>query len=152
MNVPLRRLLRPALVCLTWGLMTSSVLLTFIFQGYFVPGFRPTFPTGPRELIFVAYLLVFLVAVLAGMLCSDLGEAVLLYFGSLAVTCTIEYVVLLVPSLTGIAGPPVLAEAGLVSLPDLALLVVFYSLFPVPLVLGLVGSLTGAAVGESYLS
>jgi hypothetical protein len=131
--------------------MTSSVLLTFIFQGYFVPGFRPTFPTGPRELIFVAYFLVFLVALLSGMLSSDIGEAVLLYFGSLAVTCAVEYVVLILPSLTGLASPTVLAEVGLVPLPDLALLVVFYSLFPVPLVLGLFGSFVGAALGESFL-
>ncbi len=132
--------------------MTASVLLTFIFQGYFVPGFRPTFPTAPRELIFVAYFLVFLVALLSGMLSSDIGEAVLLYFGSLAVTCAVEYVVLILPSLTGLAPPTVLAEVGLVPLPDLALLVVFYSLFPVPLVLGLFGSFVGAALGESFLS
>ena len=100
----------------------------------------------------MAYLLVFLIALLSGMLSSDIGEAVLLYFASLAVTCAVEYVVLILPSLTGLAGSAVLAEAGLVPLPDLALLVVFYSLFPVPLVLGLFGSLAGAALGESFLS
>jgi hypothetical protein len=130
--------------------MTSTILVFFVFQGYFIPGFNRIDPTTPSG-VFLAYLLVFLVALLSGMLLSEISIAIRAFFVSLAVAAMVEYLVLALPSILNIAGTDVLAQIGLPPISDTAIAIVFYSIFPVPLFLGLVGAFLGALLGEQFL-
>jgi hypothetical protein len=66
-------------------------------------------------------------------------------------SATIEYTILTLPSTVGSVGPQVLFEVGLAPLSDMAITIVFYSLFPLVLMLSLAGSMVGAMLGEAYL-
>ncbi len=132
---------------MAWGVLISTIILAFTFQGYFVPGFRAVY----RDLLFVAYILIFLVAVVSGMMLTEISTAVLSNFVSLALAGFLEYVVLTLPSTLGIAGLGVLADAGVPPLGDLAITIIFSTLFPVPTLVGFAGSVVGAALGEKVL-
>ncbi len=141
---------RACLVTVAWGVMTSAVLLAFIFQGYFVPGFRAPY-RDISGFFFLSYALIFLVAFVSGMLLSEFSAALGSFFASLGVAAVTEYLVLTLPSALGLAGLGVLAEFGIPPLSDLAIAIVFYSLFPVTLLLGFSGAIAGVFFGERYL-
>ncbi len=126
------------------------MILAFVFQGYLVPGiitpYRP-----PVEYVYLGYGLVALVAVASGVMLREISTTVGAFFASLAVAASVEYVVLTLPSMLDQTRSELLLQVGLAPLPDMAITIVFYSLFPVPLMLGFIGSLVGAALGESYL-
>ncbi len=113
----------------------------------------PGFNIANREIsgILLAYTLIFLVAVISGMILSEFSVALTGFFASLGVAAVVEYLVLVLPSILGIAGPDVLANIGLPPISDVAVTIVFSSLFPVPIILGLVGSIVGAILGERIL-
>jgi hypothetical protein len=146
----LRGPLRVMLIIAGWGVMTSAVVLAFVFQGYLVPGLVSSY-RPPQDYIYLAYLLVLLVAVASGMMFADLGHAVIAFFASQMVAATLEFIVLTLPSTIGQVDASLLLGAGLAPVPDMALTIVFYSLFPVVTLLGFAGSLIGAAMGETYL-
>jgi len=130
--------------------MTTTIILGFVFQGFLVPGivtqYRP-----PGNYALLSYLLVTLVAVASGMVLRDMSATVTAFIASLGITFTLEYSVLTLPSPLGQVDPGLLFQTGLAPLPDTAITIVFYSLFPVPIILGFIGSLLGAALGESLL-
>jgi hypothetical protein len=130
--------------------MTSAVVLAFVFQGYLVPGLTSNY-RPPQDYVYIAYALILLVALVSGMMISDLGRVVGALFVSLALSATIEYTILTLPSTVGSVGPQVLFEVGLAPLSDMAITIVFYSLFPLVLMLSLAGSMVGAMLGEAYL-
>ncbi len=135
---------------MTWGVMTSGILLAFIFQGYYVPGFRSPY-RDVSGFFFLSYALIFVVAFISGMLLSEFSAALGAFFASLGVAAVVEYLVLTLPSTLGLAGLPVLAEFGIPPLTDLAIAIVFQSLFPVAILLGLSGAVAGVFLGEKYL-
>jgi hypothetical protein len=130
--------------------MTCSVILWAIFQGYFIPGYGYQAYTDLTGL-FVAFVLIFLIAVSSGMVLGEPGMAVLSFFGSVFVNAVVEYTVLALPSSLGSAGSSQLGSLGLPPLPDLAIPLVFYSLFPVTMLLGFAGALVGSFLGERFL-
>ncbi len=130
--------------------MTSAVVLAFVFQGYLVPGLTSVY-RPPQDYVYIAYALILLVALVSGMMISDLGRVVGALFVSLALSATIEYSILTLPSTVGSVGPQALFEVGLAPLSDMAITIVFYSLFPLVLMLSLAGSIAGAVLGETYL-
>jgi hypothetical protein len=142
--------LRVGLVALAWALMTATIILAFVFQGFLVPGivtqYRP-----PGNYALLSYLLVTLVAVASGMILRDMSATVTAFITSLGITVALEYFVLALPSSLGQADPSLLFQTGLAPIPDTAIAIVFYSLFPVAIILGFIGSLIGAALGESLL-
>ncbi len=147
----LNPLLRELLIALSWGVTTSTILVSFVFQGYFVPGFNTANPQSTQSGVFLAYTLVFLVALFSGTLLSEFSIAIRASFVSLAVAAIVEYLVLTLPSILNIPGTDVLAQIGLPPIPDTAITIVFSSIFPGPLFLGLIGAFLGALLGERFL-
>ncbi len=142
--------LRPVLLTVAWGLMSCSILLYAIFQGYFIPGYGYT-PYTDLTGLYVAYFLILLTAVSSGMLLAEPGRALASFLGSLLIVVVVEYIVLMLPSLLGIVGIAQLGQLGILSLPDLAIGLVFYSIFPIVLMLSLFGAVAGSLLGERFL-
>jgi len=142
--------LRVLLVTIAWALMTTTIILAFVFQGFLVPGIITQYrPSG--NYAFLGYALVTLVAIASGMMLRDISATVASFIGSIGITVVMEYFVLTLPSSFGQVDPGLLLQVGLAPLPDTAITIVFYSLFPVAIILGFVGSLIGATLGESLL-
>lgn len=90
--------------------------------------------------------LLLLVSFMAGALVSDLGKAILGYFGAVIVASATLYLVAVLPSLTGAVDS---ANGALLQVLWISILV--RAFFPLPFIGILAASLVGAAVGETYL-
>lgn len=122
----------------------AALALAEIFQGQLIP---QKYYGGNTNQFFSAatgyYFGVLAVAVLAGLVINDAPRAVLSFFGSYVVSGLVIFLVLSLPALIGNSLPEVFFNA--------AITFTFTALFPIALLVGLVGTILGAALGERYL-
>ncbi|MBO0888571.1 hypothetical protein J2P12_05665 [Candidatus Bathyarchaeota archaeon] len=89
----------------------------------------------------------FAVCIVAGTALVDLGRVVLAYFITVPLSMAIVFFFAALPALDGQIGPP--ADQVVVIL---WLSIIVKLIFPVQLILFLIGSVIGAGIGEHYLS
>lgn len=101
--------------------------------------------TGTSQLGLAAFFVgIFLVSVFASFLINDVGKALFSFFGSYCLAGVVTYFVLALPGFVGAyAAPEVLVR--------LAIIFTFTASFPIPLVVELVGTLTGSWLAELFL-
>jgi hypothetical protein len=139
---------KPILVSLGWGITISSITLAAIFQGFLVPqGLGKFLPevTGGGQLGLAAFFAsIFVVSILASFLINDVGKALFAFFASYVLAGAVTYFVLALPGFVGAyAAPEVLVRV--------AIIFTFTASFPIPLVVELVGTLTGSWLAERFL-
>ena len=130
--------------------MTTLTIGT-IFQGQLVPkifgigggGLSEVINADPTPL-YIFYIGMFLVSILATALLNDIRYAIAGFFASLLLTAIFTYLVLDLPDMLGIV------SSG--SLQGASTNFVFYAIFPWTLMILLLGTVVGSAIGERYFS
>jgi len=136
---------RPVLIIAGWGLLMSGAVLSAIFQGFLLPstyygGSSGTLPLG----VWFPYLEVLGASILAGIVMGDAGKTILSFFASYGLAAVVTYLVLAMP---GIIGAFPVADL----LTRQAAVITFTALFPIPLLVGFLGSVVGSALSERLL-
>jgi len=124
----LRIELRDAAVTAGWAVAIDSVILRALY-------FRPF-------LMELDFLLLFLASVLVGAVLVDIETVVASFVGAFVLAVAIAYFCLTLPDILGVVG-----AAGR-ALSSGAIVMVFKSIFPLPLLVILFGCLLGSIVGE----
>lgn len=139
--------IKPVLVSLGWGASISSITLGSIFQGVLTPlGVGNLLPSvtsrGQLGLLFF-FAGIFTVSILAAAIIDDVSNAVVCFFASYCLAGVITYSILALPGWIGAyPDPEVLVR--------LSILLTFSASFPFPLVIELVGALTGSWLAERF--
>lgn len=120
------------LMILGWGATMASIMLQALYERLF------------STLTAWDLLLLFLVSVLAGMVLVDPTVIVLGYVVSLSVTTIIMFICLTSPALLGVLLYPAFREV----MYEGALVTVFRTILPVPLIVCLIAGLIGGVIGE----
>lgn len=144
-NISLPTQLRIPLIVLGWSVSLSALTLGTIFQGYLLPttggGLLPEIYGASPLGLWIFYLGSLGVSVVAAMAINDTGPAIVGFFAAYGLTAFFTFLVLAMPELLGIIQTNgVLQEA--------AILHSFSALFPLALIVNLVGTLLGIALGE----
>jgi len=139
---------KPILVSIGWGITISSITLAAIFQGFLVPqGLGKFLPevTGAGQLGVAAFFAgIFVVSLFASFVINDVGKALFSFFVAYGLAGVVTYFVLALPGFVGAyAAPEVLVR--------IAIIFTFTASFPIPLVVELVGTLTGSWLAERFL-
>ena len=138
------RRVEPGLLVVAWGVSIAALTLAEIFQGHLIPQRYYGGATGQFFSVETGfYLEVLAVSVLAGLVINDPPRAILSFFGSYVVSGIVIFVVLSLPAFVNNALPEIIFNA--------AIAFTFTSLFPIPLVIGLVGTILGVALSERYV-
>jgi hypothetical protein len=142
---------KPLLIILGWTAIMTTLTVGTIFQGGLVPHIFGIGGGGLSEVInadptpvYIFYIGSFLVSVLATLLLNDIRNAIAGYFTTLVLTAIFTYVVLDLPDMLGIVTPGSLQGAST----NFA----FYAIFPWTLMILLLGTIVGTAIGERYFS
>jgi hypothetical protein len=138
--------LRAGLVVLGWGTTIGGIVLTAMFQGLLLPTSAQgvyTQVNTPTSGPLLFYLAIFGVSTVGGIVLEDVGVAVLSFFLSYALGGTIIFLVLALPAYLGL-----FAFAN--ALYDTAIVFAFAALFPLPLLLGLIGTIIGVWLAERF--
>jgi hypothetical protein len=146
-NISVLHKFKPLLVVLGWATSLASLTLGLIFQGLLLPNASELLPEsyGASSLwLWVFYLGSFGICLLAAMMISDFGQSVVSVFFTYGLTALIVFVVLALPDFLGIFQPPGLLQEPAVSF-------TFNALFPFPLFVDFIGTITGSALGERRL-
>jgi hypothetical protein len=150
MNVRFSPWLRAALVVLGWSTASAAFSLGTIFQGQLLPrninggGLYSDVLNANPLWLWLFYIGNFAVCVVASMVISEVGKAVISFFLSYTGAALITYFVLALPDYVGIYDPTqVLQESATVF--------VFTAFFPLLLLVNLSGTVAGIALGERLL-
>ena len=140
--------LRVPLVVLGWGTSLAALTLGTIFQGYLLPttegGLLPQVYGASPAGLWVFYLGSFGISAVAAMVIYDAGPAIVAFFFAFGLTASLTATVLALPELIGtIQTNGVLQETSILN--------TFSALFPLALIVNLVGTLVGIALGERLL-
>lgn len=143
--------LRPFLAILGWSVSTAALTLATIFQGLLLPkvygsggGFLDEVVNGNPIWAWTFYLGNFGISILAVMFISDLGTSIVAFFLSYVGAGCITYAVLALPDFMGVFPFPGALEGSAVTF-------TFGAFFPLLLLIDLVGTIVGAALGERLL-
>lgn len=146
---------RPVLVSLGLSSCLSAAFLWAIFQGLLLPSgadYNPPAPSnlqaslGPLSASDIFYLMFFGTCLLAPFLMQDAGRSILGYLFSYVISGIVVFEVLSFP---GLSSPDSTFTRLLESS---ALNWTFTAVFPVPLFIGIAGTVLGVALGEKYSS
>jgi len=140
--------IKPVLVSLGWGITISGITLAAIFQGFLVPqglgNLLPEVAGGSQLGLVIFFASIFVVSSLASFVINDLGKAIFSFFASYGLAGVVTYFVLALPGFVGAyPAPEVLVRV--------AIIFTFTASFPIPLVVELVGTLTGSWLAERFL-
>jgi hypothetical protein len=142
---------RPILVILGWGTCMAAITTGAIFQGLLTPRLigggallPETIQTAAWE-TYAYYLGIFAVSVLAAMTISDASKAFMSFFPAYILGAIITYEVLALPASIGVYQPPDPVE-------EYASTFTFTAFFPIPILLGLAGTVLGIALAERLVS
>ncbi|HYY91442.1 MAG TPA: hypothetical protein VE955_05580 [Candidatus Dormibacteraeota bacterium] len=124
---------REIVIVLLWSGAIAAVYLQAIFQR--------------AALTLFDDLAVFAICIIAGTALLDLARVILGYFATVAVSMILVFIFTALPALDGSIAPP--ADQTIVTL---WISIIVKLIFPAQLLLFLVGSVIGAAIGEHYLS
>jgi len=142
--ISIPRKLKSILVVVGWGTSLAALTLGTMFQGLLLPNPSEILPAsyGANPLwLWLFYLGSFAVSALAAMLISDIGESIVSIFFAYGLTAFVTLVVLALPDFLGIVQPSGILQQS-------AILFTFNALFPFPLLVALVGTIVGSALGE----
>jgi hypothetical protein len=131
---------RPVLVVLGWGVSLASLAVTVVARAVLVPHAGVVFSSETTLLIALYYAGVFSVSFLSGLMLRSLPSAVLGFFCAYALGILLAGLAFDLPGLLGLL-PETVAEYS-------AIVFAFTALFPLALLVGLVGGLLGAATTE----
>jgi len=151
MNIRIVYRVKPVLVILGWSTSMAAFALTTIFQGQLLPrefngggNYVQVLNASPLGL-WIFYFGTFATSVLAAMVISDAGKALVSFFVSFLGAAIITDLVLSLPDFLGIfAIPGALQEA--------AVIFTFTAFFPLLLLVTLAGTILGIGLGERLLS
>jgi hypothetical protein len=151
MKIAIFRRLRPILIIVGWAASMAALTLGTIFQGLLLPkvigaggGLLGEVVNASPLGLWIFYLGNFGVCILAAMVISDFGTAIVSFFPAFVGAAVITYIVLALPDFLGIYPfPGVLQEsAGIFTLG---------AFFPLLLVVSLAGTIAGISLGEHFL-
>lgn len=140
--------LKPALVTCGWAASLAGFTLGGIFQGQLLPPQPPgnlfpevstSGPLGPA----IFYAGIFAASILAPILISDAGTAIISFFFSYLLGSIITYFVLVLPTFVGVFPYPELLSRS-------AIAFTFTTSFPIPLLVEIMGTLGGIWFSERY--
>src|SRR6266571_3214864 len=116
---------RPVLIIAGWGLLMSGAVLSAIFQGFLLPSTYYGGSSGTLPLgVWFPYLEVLGASILAGIVMGDAGKTILSFFASYGLAALLT------------------RQAAVIT---------FTALFPIPLLVGFLGSVVGSALSERLL-
>lgn len=122
--------LKDALIAAGWGATTASIILRSLYIG--------------ASLTWLGYLLIFVVAILAGLILVDLEKIVYGLIPSLLVSILIMVFCLTLPATLG----KVSRYAPLEAFYSGVIVMVFRSIFPITIIMSFLGSFSGGMIGE----
>lgn len=148
MNISILSKLRLPLVILGWGTSLAALTLGTIFEGYLLPttqgGLLPQVYGASPVGLWIFYLGCFGISALAAMAINDVGPGIVAFFISYGLGAFLTAFVLALPEVVGIVQTNgVLQETSILN--------TFSALFPLPLIVNLVGTLAGLGLGERWL-
>lgn len=148
MNISFPKWSKVPLIIIGWGTVLATLTLGAIFQGFLLPtvggGLLPeVYNAGPMILL-IYYLGCFGVSALAAMVIYDAGRAIIGFFASYMLSGLLTFLVLALPELIGIVQTDGILEQA-------AVLHTFQAVFPIALIVDLVGTISGIALGERLL-
>jgi hypothetical protein len=151
MKLAIFRKLKPLLVILGWSASMAALTLATIFQGLLLPkvigsggGLLPEVVNASPVWLWIFYLGNFGICVLAALIISDLGTAIVSFFPSYIGAIIITYLILALPDFLGLFPYPGALEGSAVNF-------VFGAYFPLMLIINLTGTLAGVMLGEHFL-
>lgn len=150
MNLRFVRGLKPFLVVLGWAASTAALALATIFQGALLPkninggALYGTVVNASPLPIWFFYVGNFAVCIIATMVISDAGKALVSCFPSYVGGAIITYFVLVLPDFVGSYDPQQVLQES-------ASIFTFTAFFPVLLIVNLGGTIAGIAVAERFL-
>jgi hypothetical protein len=151
MKIVVFRRLRPGLIVIGWATSMAALTLATIFEGLLLPkvigaggGLLSEVVNASPLGLWTFYIGNFSVCVLAAMVISDFGTAIVSFFPSFLGAALITYLVLALPDFLGIYPfPGVLQES--------AAIFTFGAFFPLLLLVSLAGTIVGIGLGEHFL-
>jgi hypothetical protein len=147
-NISFLRRVKVPLIVLGWGASLASLTLGAIFQGYLLPttggGLLPEVYGASPLWLWIFYLGSFGISALAATMIYDPAPAIIGFFFSYGICAILTFIVLALPEFIGI-----IQTNGV--LQKVAILHTFSALFPIALLVDMVGSIAGVALGERFL-
>jgi len=148
LNITFPKWLKIPLVTAGWGTVLATLTVGTIFQGFLLPttggGLLPeVYNAGPLVLS-IYYLGCLGASALAAMTIAEPGPAIVGFFASYGFSAFLTFIVLALPELTG-----VVQTNGI--LQEFAILHTFQAIFPIALLVDLVGTLLGLSLAERLL-
>ena len=148
LNITFPQWLKTPLVTAGWGTVLAALTVGTIFQGFLLPttggGLLPeVYNAGPLVLS-IFYLGCLGASTLAAMTIAEPEPAIVAFFASYGFSGFLTFLVLALPELTG-----VVQTNGI--LQELAILHTFQAIFPIALLVDLVGTLVGLSLAERLL-
>ena len=145
MNISILSKLRLPLIVLGWGTSLAALTLGTIFQGYLLPttqgGLLPQVYGESPVGLWIFYLGCLGISALAAMAINDPGPGIIGFFISFGISAFLTAFVLQLPEAVGIV-----QSNGV--LQETAILETFSAVFPLALIVDLVGTLLGLGLGE----
>jgi len=126
----LKEILKDALVALGWGVIVASIILQNLYQ--------------TASLGWLGYVLIFIVAVLAGLILVDANKIVYGLIVSTLFSVFIMFFCLTLPAALGKVGSFALLEAFYSGV----IVMIFRSIFPTTIITSFLGGFVGGLIGE----
>lgn len=139
---------KPVLVVLGWAASMAALTLATIFQGLLLPkalgiGGNEVINASPLGL-WIFYLGNFGICILAAMVISDFGVAIVSFFPAYIGAGLLTYLLLALPDFIGVFPLSGVLQASAVTF-------TFSAFFPFLLVVSLAGTITGVGLAEHFL-
>jgi hypothetical protein len=147
----MKRIIKAIAIVLGWAVALDAFTLWAIFQGLLLPqiitggGLLPEVINGNPIALGIFYSGIFGTSVLAALVIYEVGQAIISFFASYFLAAILNVIILSLPDITGTYNDPIGA------LTNASVNFTLTAFFPLPLIVGLVGTLLGIGVAERYL-
>lgn len=151
MKLRIFRSLRPVLVILGWATSSATLTLATIFQGQLIPkdinggGLYSAVLNASPSVLWVFYLGNFGISLLAAMIIGETGASFISVFASILSAAGLTFLVLALPDLLGVVYDPQQ------TIQQSAVTFTFVAFFPLLLLVNLMGTVVGVALGDRLL-